>query len=241
MGVSRARQCRPCAAASCCRRGASSGRGGPTMDGSGATIGTTRRCRARRCPRAACASGSSACRPASLSARSSSVNSPAAPLRPRNAPPSRLFVSIPSGGQMRVLLVDLPARDGVVSKDTVVGGYGSRLLPFTRVTHFIGALKRRMHDVQSVQLAYLAGVLSQYGHDVIWSRGEMPEADVAIVLSSLVDYRHETAWADQARARGIHTGFVGLTASKLPELFRDHADFLVFGEPESAVQRLARG
>ena len=145
---------------------------------------------------------------------------------------------------MRVLLVDLPARDGHVSKDTVVGGYGSRLVGFTRATKIIADLKERFHSVPSVQMAYLAGVLSQYGHEVIWSKGELPEddaADVAIVLSSLVDYRNETAWADQARARGIHTGFVGITASKLPELFRDHADFVILGEPESAVQRLARG
>ena len=142
---------------------------------------------------------------------------------------------------MRVLLVDLPGRDGVVSKDTVVGGYGSRLVPFCRVTSVIGALKRRMHDVPSVQLAYIAGILAQYGHEVVWSTGAMPAADVAIVLSSLVDYRQEASWADEARARGIHTGFVGLTASKMPELFRDHADFLIMGEPESAVQRLARG
>jgi anaerobic magnesium-protoporphyrin IX monomethyl ester cyclase len=145
---------------------------------------------------------------------------------------------------MRVLLVDLLARDGHVSKDTVVGGYGSRLVGFTKATKVIADLKERFHSVPSVQMAYLAGVLSQYGHEVIWSKGEIPEndaADVAIVLSSLVDYRNETAWADQARAKGIHTGFVGITASKLPELFRDHADFLILGEPESAVQRLARG
>src|SRR5262245_29775697 len=142
---------------------------------------------------------------------------------------------------MRVLLVDLPARDGIVSKDTVAGGYGSRLLPFTRVTAVIGALKRRLHDVPSVQLAYAAGILSQYGHEVIWSRGEMPPADIAIVLSSLVDHVHEADWADRARARGIHVGFVGLTASKLPELFRGHADFIIRGEPESAVRLLARG
>ena len=142
---------------------------------------------------------------------------------------------------MRVLLVDLPARDGVVSKDTVVGGYGSRLLPFSRVTRVISVLKQRMYDVPSVHLAYLSGILAQYGHDVIWSRGEMPDADVAIVLSSLVDHKHETAWGDAIRARGVRVGFVGLTASKLPELFRDHADFLVIGEPEAAIQRMARG
>ena len=142
---------------------------------------------------------------------------------------------------MRVLLVDLPARTGVVSKDTVVGGYGSRLLPFSRVTQVIGMLKRRMHEVPSVNLAYVAAILAQYGHDVRWSRGELIEGDVAIVLSSLVDHRHECAWADQARARGLRVGFIGLTASKLPELFREHADFVILGEAESAVQRLARG
>src|SRR5689334_14284768 len=142
---------------------------------------------------------------------------------------------------MRVLLVDLPARDGVVSKDTVVGGYGSRLLPFSRVTRVISALKQRMHNVRSVHLAYLSGILAQYGHEVMWSFGEMPDADVAIVLSSLVDYKHETSWADVMRERGTRVGFVGLTASKLPQLFCDHADFLVIGEPESAIQRMARG
>ena len=145
---------------------------------------------------------------------------------------------------MRVLLVDLPARDGVVSKDTVAGGYGSRLRPFTRVTAVVGALKRRLHDVPSVQLAYIAGVLAQYGHEAIWSRGEtgtLTKADLAIVLSSLVDHARETAWADHARARGIRTGFVGLTATKLPELFRAHGDFVVRGEPESAIRRVARG
>jgi anaerobic magnesium-protoporphyrin IX monomethyl ester cyclase len=142
---------------------------------------------------------------------------------------------------MRVLLVDLPARDGVVSKDTVAGGYGSRLRPFSRVTQVICTLKQRFHDVPSVQLAYLAGILEQWGHEVVWSRGEQTDADVAIVLSSLVDYRHECAWSDSVRARGVRTGFVGLTCSKLPQLFRDHADFVVIGEPEAAIQRLARG
>ena len=44
-----------------------------------------------------------------------------------------------------------------------------------------------------------------------------------------------------ARSRGVRTGFIGLTCSKLPQLFRDHADFVVIGEPEAAIQRLAQG
>ena len=56
-----------------------------------------------------------------------------------------------------------------------------------------------------------------------------------------VDYRHETNWADKARQNGVRVGFVGLAASKLPELFLDHSDFVIQGEPEAAIMRLAAG
>jgi radical SAM superfamily enzyme YgiQ (UPF0313 family) len=122
-----------------------------------------------------------------------------------------------------------------------VGGYGSRLEPFTRVTSVVAQIKRRFHDVPSVHMAYAAAILARAGHEVRWTRGEPVDGDVALVLSSLVDYRNETDWADRMRARGVKVGFVGITASKLPHLFQPHADFLVNGEPESAVMRLADG
>lgn len=142
---------------------------------------------------------------------------------------------------MRVVLADVKSSHGFVSKDTVVGGYGSRLEPFSRVTRVISYLKQRYHDVPSVQMGYLAAVLAEAGHEIRWTRGPLIDGDVAIVLSSLVDYRSETACADAMRARGVKVGFVGLTASKMPELFAGHADFLISGEPESAVRRLAGG
>ncbi len=143
---------------------------------------------------------------------------------------------------MRVVLADLKGSDGFVSKDTVVGGYGSRLTPFTRVTSVIYQLKRRLHDPLSVQMAYLGAIAAAAGHEVVFTDSDEPvDGDVAIVLSSLVDYRHETAWADAMRARGVPVGFVGLTASKLPQLFADHADFIITGEPEEAFTRLTRG
>ncbi|PYR60733.1 MAG: hypothetical protein DMF91_11565, partial [Acidobacteria bacterium] len=130
---------------------------------------------------------------------------------------------------------------GFVSKDTVVGGYGSRLEPFSRVTNFIAYLKKWYHDVPSVHMAYSAAILARAGHEVKWTRGELVDGDVALVLSSLVDYKAETAWADEMRARGAKVGFIGITASKMPELFRDHADFIFNGEPEAGVMRLAQG
>jgi len=142
---------------------------------------------------------------------------------------------------MRVVLADVKSDRGFVSKDTVVGGYGSRLDPFSRVTSIITYLKRQFHDVPSVHMAYIAAILARAGHSVTWTRGELVDGDVALVLSSLVDHKNETAWADAMRARGVKVGFIGITASKMPELFQEHSDFIFAGEPEAAVIRMAHG
>src|SRR5258708_6142662 len=142
---------------------------------------------------------------------------------------------------MQVVLADLKSDRGFVSKDTVVGGYGSRLDPFSRVTGVIAYLKKQFHDVPSVHMAYIAAILSRAGHEVRWTRGDFLDGDVALVLSSLVDHKAEAAWADQMRTRGVKVGFIGITASKMPELYRDHCDFILNGEPEAAVMRLAQG
>src|SRR6478736_5110532 len=103
---------------------------------------------------------------------------------------------------MRIVLADLKGGEGFISKDTVVGGYGSRLRPFSKVTRVVAALKRRVHDLPSVHPGYAAAIAGHAGHEVVSSRGRIVDGDVAIVLSSLVDYRHETAWARAMRRRG---------------------------------------
>src|SRR5438046_3072210 len=82
---------------------------------------------------------------------------------------------------MRVILADVQSDRGFVNKDTVVGGYGSRLEPFSRVTRIISALKQQFHDVPSVHMAYAAAILSRAGHAVVWprvaaGRGRIPAA-----------------------------------------------------------------
>jgi anaerobic magnesium-protoporphyrin IX monomethyl ester cyclase len=142
---------------------------------------------------------------------------------------------------MRIVLADLKSTRGFVNKDTAVGGYGQRMTGFCGVTRCASWLRNKLQDPPSIQMAYLASILARAGHDVAWTRDERPEADVALILSSLVDHRQETAWADAARARGTRVGFVGITASKLPHLFADHSDFIIYGEPEEAAMRLAKG
>jgi len=142
---------------------------------------------------------------------------------------------------MRIVLADLKGGDGFISKDTVVGGYGSRLRPFTKVMRVMARLKKGFHDLPSVHLAYAAALAHKAGHDVVGSTGELIDGDAAIVLSSLVDYRRETAWARAMRQRGVTVGFIGLAAQQLPHLFADSADFIVNGEPEAALQRFFGG
>ena len=142
---------------------------------------------------------------------------------------------------MRIVLADLKGGDGFISKDTVVGGYGSRLKPFSKVTRVVARMKSGFHAMPSVHLAYAAALAHAAGHEVVGSAGELVDGDAAIVLSSLVDYRRETAWARAMRQRGVTVGFIGLAAQQLPHLFADAADFIVNGEPESALQRCFAG
>ena len=95
---------------------------------------------------------------------------------------------------MRILLADLMSKHGYVVKDTVVGGYGSRLSPFleppdsivTSNAIFIRYPERSNGD-------HRRNLGRSRPQVVTISPNKLMEADVAIVLSSLVDYRHEQA------------------------------------------------
>src|SRR5947207_13946949 len=102
---------------------------------------------------------------------------------------------------MRVVLADLKSANGFVSKDTVAGGYGSRLRPLSKTAAMVCMVKRRLHSPPSVQMAYLAGLAAAKGHNPRWSPDAPGEVDGGVVRSSRVAYRHVTARA-YARRRG---------------------------------------
>src|SRR5262245_32676780 len=117
---------------------------------------------------------------------------------------------------MRIVLADLKGRNGFVNKDTVVGGYGSRFRGFSFTTRWIERFRKLYQNVPSIHLGYLAGIFAAAGHEVQITADEIVECDVALVLGSLVDYRHEIEWADEVRRRGMRVGFFGATATHLP-------------------------
>ena len=86
---------------------------------------------------------------------------------------------------MRIVLADIKGGDGFISKDTVVGGYGSRLKPFSNTTRLVARTKSGLHGLPSVHLAYAAALATRAGHDVVGSSGELVDGDTAIVVSSV--------------------------------------------------------
>jgi len=139
------------------------------------------------------------------------------------------------------VLADLKAHSGFVNKDTVAGGYGSRFRADSVMTRLAKNIRFIFQNLPSIQLGYIASILSAAGHRVVYTQGEQVKGDVALVLSSIVDYKHERAWAQTARQNGMLVGFIGTTATHMPELFEDVADFVICGEPEAACIELAAG
>ena len=139
------------------------------------------------------------------------------------------------------VLADLKAHSGFVNKDTVAGGYGSRFRADSIMTRLAKNIRFVFQNLPSIQLGYIASILSAAGHRVVYTQGEQVKGDVALVLSSIVDYKHERTWAQTARQSGMRVGFLGTTATHMPELFEDVGDFVICGEPETACLELAAG
>jgi len=109
------------------------------------------------------------------------------------------------------------------------------------MTRIAKNIRSVFQNLPSIQIGYLASILSQAGHKVVYTQGEQVKGDVALILSSIVDYRHERSWAQQASQNGLRVGFFGTTATHLPELYEDAGDFVICGEPETACFQLATG
>ena len=142
----------------------------------------------------------------------------------------------------RVVIADLKGKGGFVNKDTVAGGYGSRFHGDSFSTRFALILRRIFHNVPSIHVGYLAAIFAQAGHDVVVTHDDKRiDGDLGLVLTSLVDYKHERNWALAARSRGMKVGFFGTPATHLPELFAGAGDFIIQGEPEAAALKIAAG
>jgi len=92
---------------------------------------------------------------------------------------------------MRIVLADLKGKGGFVNKDTVVGGFGLRFKGFSFTTRCIERVRKFYQNVPSIHAAYMAAIFAQKGHEVVYTNDRQVDGDLALVLTSLVDYQHE--------------------------------------------------
>ncbi|MCA9602282.1 MAG: radical SAM protein, partial [Myxococcales bacterium] len=124
----------------------------------------------------------------------------------------------------------------------VAGGYGTVFRigqsPFARGLEFA---KRRVADLPSPVLGYIARAAEDAGHTVgvhsvrrgAAGHDPLPDADFAVVLSSIVDANAEREVLGELRRRGVPAVVVGAYASAHPEFYEGDAHAVVVGEPEA--------
>jgi len=139
-----------------------------------------------------------------------------------------------------IVLADLKAKNGFVNKNTVAGG-----LRFALSSRFsddsCGNECPPASSIIAKHTRWLpGGYLSQAGHKVVYTRGEQVEGDIALVLTSVVDYKHERSWAEQARQNGLRVGFFGTPATHMPDCSKTQ-ETLLFAASRKRLHQLADG
>lgn len=129
----------------------------------------------------------------------------------------------------------------------VAGGYGTvfrigRSLP----ARVLERAKGHLAALPSPVLGYLARQATDAGHEVAafnvrrGAAGDdpLPEVDLALVLTSLVDATAERAVMKEFRARGTRVIAFGSFATQRPGRYLGAADVVIKGEPEALGARL---
>lgn len=144
---------------------------------------------------------------------------------------------------MKIALLNIKAqRPECINKD-FMGGFGwafnaGKSLP-ARLINFV---KKSGENIPIMSLAYMASIFSHNGHAVEAVSDRIPEADLVVIPSTIVDYKNELDWARAIRkTTKAKIGFFGPFASSVPELFLEQCDFIIDGEPEEVCMRIKDG
>ncbi|MCL4458582.1 MAG: radical SAM protein [Chloroflexi bacterium] len=144
---------------------------------------------------------------------------------------------------MKVALLEVEsARPERMNKD-LAGGFGTASnYGVSFAAKLLMFAKRRTFHLPIISLGYLAAIFRDAGWEVEVVRNRVPQADLVIIPSSIVDYRTERAMAAKIKKlTQAKVGFIGPFSSLKPELFLDYADFVIKGEPEAAARRISGG
>ncbi|MDD4979761.1 MAG: radical SAM protein [Candidatus Omnitrophica bacterium] len=140
---------------------------------------------------------------------------------------------------MKIALLEIKTdKKECINKD-FMGGYGWAFnVGNSFRANLINRVKKWGESLPIMSLGYLASIFYNNGHRVEHLINEVPDSDMVIIPSSMVDYKHEINWAREIRRKGIKVGFFGPFSSAMPELFLKYSDFVIGGEPEEIAAKI---
>jgi len=134
----------------------------------------------------------------------------------------------------------IPVDKNCIVKD-FMGGFGWRFsVGNSWPAKAVEIVKKRGEKLPYIHFAYLAAIFSQARHQASYSENKVLPADITFIASSLVDYKNEVEWIKKIKKTGSKVGIVGPFAAVRPEIYKE-ADFIIAGEPEEAIMKLAKG
>ena len=141
---------------------------------------------------------------------------------------------------MKVLLMDIK-RPGD-NKD-YNGGFGTTFnVGKSLRARFLSLVRSSMESFPTMSYAYIAAIFKKYGHQAKYSVNESQNVDmfdVLLIHASLIRHNEEIKFLGKIRHK-IKIGVYGPLATIKPGLFDGIVDFIIIGEPEEAIIKIAK-
>lgn len=120
------------------------------------------------------------------------------------------------------------------------GGFGASFhIGDSIFAKFLEFAKRRSINLPLISFGYLAAIFRKNGHKVEYLENKIPDSDLVIIHSSIVDFKNEIAFAERIKKEtDAKVGFIGPFSGLIPTLFKKYSDFIVMGEPEKISMKI---
>ena len=140
---------------------------------------------------------------------------------------------------MHIHILQVRTRNSDRSNKDTNGGFGTvndfgRSFP----VWILKKIKNLSMNYPEIQPAYIHSLLKQNGHTVTYSEDSLePQADIVLLQSSIISFNDEIRWAEKIKKESPEkkVGFYGGMCSANPDIFLEHADFVVKGEIENIL------
>src|SRR3989338_1602278 len=143
---------------------------------------------------------------------------------------------------MKAVFMDVDTKETIVpiNKD-FANGFGIRpRIGNSLLARFLEHMRGK-EKVPLFSFAQGAAMLHANGFEVSYSLNEIPgEADLVMFAPAMANHKSEIKKMHEVKERvpGVKVGVMGTFATVRPDVFVEHADFVIAGEPEEALQKI---